>query len=319
MNTPLVSISCITYNHAHYIKDALEGFLMQQTNFPFEVLIHDDCSTDGTDKIIREYAERYPDIIKPMYETVNQYSQGKPIGSMIWNIPRAKGKYIAICEGDDYWSDALKLQKQVDFLEANPSYGLCFTDFNIKNETNSRFTKSVFKNKIHGFSPFIESPERFIFAQPYLCPPSWIMRKEIFPTELLGSCDCSFVYFTHYLTNSKVKYLDFTSSTYRITEESATHSSNFNKMYNRMQNILQTKLKLIDYYSLNSDYKQLCIENHYRLNLVDLIIHHKNDDVKRAEKILKNKSIRERILFGTFHLHLSPLLKIARRIKPTNI
>lgn len=123
--TPLVSISCITYNHAPYIRECLDGFMMQQTNFPFEVLIHDDASTDGTADIIREYAEKYPDIIKPLYEEENQWVKGRR-GSAVFNFPRAQGKYIALCEGDDYWTDPLKLQKQVDILERNSNVSIVF-------------------------------------------------------------------------------------------------------------------------------------------------------------------------------------------------
>lgn len=126
----LVSISCITYNHVQYIRQCLDSFLMQKTNFAFEILIHDDCSTDGTTEVIREYEIKYPNIIKPIYEDENQYQQGKPIGSAIWNYPRSSGKYIALCEGDDYWIDPLKLQKQVDFMESHPDYSLCFHDYN---------------------------------------------------------------------------------------------------------------------------------------------------------------------------------------------
>ncbi len=126
MNTPLVSICCITYNHAPFIRQALDGFLMQKC-VDFEILIHDDCSTDGTTEIIREYAEKYPDIIKPLYETENQYSKGVWVDG--FNYRRAKGKYIAYCEGDDYWTDPLKLQKQVDFMESYPDYSVCFHTF----------------------------------------------------------------------------------------------------------------------------------------------------------------------------------------------
>lgn len=119
----IVSISCITYNHAPYIRQCLDGFMMQQTDFAFEVLIHDDASTDGTTDIIKEYEAKYPNIIKPMYEEENQWVKGRR-GSVVFNIPRAKGKYIAMCEGDDYWTDPLKLQKQVDFLEENRDYVL---------------------------------------------------------------------------------------------------------------------------------------------------------------------------------------------------
>lgn len=131
---PLVSISCITYNHEPYIAQTLDGFLMQKTDFPFEVLIHDDASTDRTADIIREYEAKFPKLIKPIYQKENQYSKGFTSVSATWNFPRAKGKYIALCEGDDYWIDENKLQIQVDFLENNPEYGMCFHDAVVVNE-----------------------------------------------------------------------------------------------------------------------------------------------------------------------------------------
>ncbi len=127
---PVVSVICLAYNHSRYIRKCLDGFVMQQTDFRYEVIIHDDASDDGTDLIIKEYADRYPDIFVPVYQTVNQYSQGVPIGKAFL-YPRAKGKYIAECEGDDYWTDPLKLQKQVDFLESHPDYVLCSTNCNM--------------------------------------------------------------------------------------------------------------------------------------------------------------------------------------------
>ena len=130
---PLVSISCITYNHEKYIRDTIESFLMQMTTFPFEILIHDDASTDGTANIIKEYQKKYPDIIYPIYQKENQYSKKIRI-TATYQLPRARGKYIAICEGDDYWIDPNKLQKQVDFLERNLEYGLVCTDIILINE-----------------------------------------------------------------------------------------------------------------------------------------------------------------------------------------
>ena len=124
-----VSVCCLAYNHASYIRQCLDGFLMQKTNFPIEILIHDDASTDGTQDIIREYEAKYPDIIKPIYQKENQYSKGISI-SLTYNWSRAKGKYVAICEGDDYWTDPYKLQKQVDFLESHPDYVMCSHRFN---------------------------------------------------------------------------------------------------------------------------------------------------------------------------------------------
>lgn len=121
---PMVSISCCTYNHEKYIAKALDGMLMQKTNFLFEILVHDDASEDKTQKIIRDYEKKYPGIIKPIYQTENQYSKKVKI-SINYQYPRAKGKYIALCEGDDYWTDPCKLQKQVEFLESHPEYSMC--------------------------------------------------------------------------------------------------------------------------------------------------------------------------------------------------
>src|SRR5690554_694039 len=118
-----VSICCVTYNHGEYIKQALDSFLAQKTRFNIEILIHDDASTDNTPQIIKKIEEKYPTIIKPIYQKENQHSKGIQI-SNTFNFPRARGKYIALCEGDDYWTDPYKLQKQVDFLEANPEYVL---------------------------------------------------------------------------------------------------------------------------------------------------------------------------------------------------
>lgn len=123
MNKIMVSISCTTYNHENYITDAIESFLMQKTNFAYEILIHDDASTDRTPEIIKEYELKYPGLIKPIYQKENQYSKGIKVGK--FNRERAKGKYIAVCEGDDYWIDPYKLQKQVDYMEKHPECSLC--------------------------------------------------------------------------------------------------------------------------------------------------------------------------------------------------
>lgn len=129
----MVSVLCLAYNHEKYIRQCLDGFVMQKTNFKFEVIIHDDASTDNTANIIREYEEKYPEIIKPIYQKENQYSQGKK------NIlfPLTKGKYIAICEGDDFWTDDYKLQKQVDTLENNPNCKCCVCTVRDANEDGS--------------------------------------------------------------------------------------------------------------------------------------------------------------------------------------
>ena len=124
----LVIITCITYNHENYIRDCLNGFVMQKTNFRFIAIVHDDCSTDKTKTLLREYADKYPDIIKPIYETENQWSKYDGSLERIMNeaIAATGARYIAMCEGDDYWTDPYKLQKQVDYMEAHSECAICF-------------------------------------------------------------------------------------------------------------------------------------------------------------------------------------------------
>jgi glycosyltransferase involved in cell wall biosynthesis len=134
----LVTVRCLAYNHAPYIRQCLEGFVMQKTSFRFQVIIHDDASTDGTDDIIREYAEKYPDIIVPIFETENQYS--KRNGAISRQMNRLmKGTYAAYCEGDDYWTDPLKLQKQVSFLEQHPDYIMACNRTQLFSQKKGRF------------------------------------------------------------------------------------------------------------------------------------------------------------------------------------
>ncbi len=120
----MVSVLCTVYNHAPYLRQCLESLVTQETDFRYEVVVHDDASTDGSAAIIREFEAAYPDIVRPIYQTENQYSKRIPIG-YTYMYPAARGKYIATCEGDDYWCDSHKLQKQFDAMEANPSCTLC--------------------------------------------------------------------------------------------------------------------------------------------------------------------------------------------------
>lgn len=131
-----VSICMLVYNHEKYISESINSILNQKTNFPFELLIHDDASTDNSQKIIREYELKYPNIIKAIYQKENQHSQGiNP--SVHYNYPRTKGEYISICEGDDYWCDPYKLQEQVDYLEKHKEISLCFHQASLINYFNA--------------------------------------------------------------------------------------------------------------------------------------------------------------------------------------
>ncbi|MBP5371341.1 MAG: glycosyltransferase [Bacteroidales bacterium] len=139
----MVSICCLVYNHEPFLRECFEGFVMQQTTFPIEILVHDDASTDHSADIIREYTAKYPDLFKPIYQAENQYSKGVDVLSI--NIKRAQGKYIALCEGDDYWTDPLKLQKQVEFMEndINNEYVLCFHDSTMIDKDGNTIKKNI--------------------------------------------------------------------------------------------------------------------------------------------------------------------------------
>ncbi len=310
---PVVSICCITYNHAKYIKSALDGFLKQHTDFDYEILIHDDCSTDGTTEIIKDYAERYPDIIFPLYEDENQWVKGRR-GNLEFNYPRARGKYIALCEGDDYWIDEYKLQKQVEYLENHPECGLCYTSFDIKNETNGRITNDLFRSNPKIFPRLDSSVEDFLILKRYMCPPSWLLRRDLFPTDSNTGCDGSFVIFSHYLANSKIGFIEDVTCVYRVLAESASHSNNYNNTYKRACQLLDLQLYLADKYNLKQDVKERCIQKFYKDNLVDFIINRKRDDINNARKCLK-KDTRDRILLLIDRLGLSWLLYVLKKNK----
>ena len=134
----LVAVQCLVFNHEPYLRQCLDGFVMQKTNFRFVVIVHDDCSTDGSASIIREYAEKYPNLFHVIIQPQNLYSRGiSPTREYINPIiEQLKPKYISLCEGDDYWTDPYKLQKQVDFLESHPEYSMCFSNAKVIGGTN---------------------------------------------------------------------------------------------------------------------------------------------------------------------------------------
>lgn len=148
MNKPLVSVVVISYNHEPYIKECLDGIISQKTNFPIEILVNDDCSTDNTAIIIKEYENEYPTIFRCLYQTENLYSKGiHPWFDILF--PIARGKYIALCEGDDYWIDPYKLQKQVDFLETHKEYGFIGATCLIRQENTISKEKNIYLNNPH--------------------------------------------------------------------------------------------------------------------------------------------------------------------------
>jgi len=226
MSKPLVSICCLTYNHEKYIRVCLEGFLMQQANFDFEVLIHDDASTDKTADIIREFETKYPNIIKPIYQSENQYSKGVGV-TRVYNFTRAQGKYIAMCEGDDYWTDPLKLQKQVDFLEANKDFGVIHTDTQVYYQNSDKFIKSLNKSKYSNLVNHKNPAEALILSRYSIYTLTVLFRASLiekvdfdeFKKFKMGDLPLWLTFAQH----TNFFYLDQTTAVYRKTVGSASN------------------------------------------------------------------------------------------------
>ena len=200
-----LSVVCITYNHEKYIADAIEGFLVQETNFPFEIIIHDDASVDNTQNIILDYARRYPKIIKPICAAENQYSQRNK-NVLVIAASHAQGKYIAICEGDDYWIDKKKLQIQFDEMQKFPQCNLSYHPFiyHWVNKANSQnvfarncrrnaifFTKDVITRKAS-----IQSSSVMIKKHVFENLPEWFYRASAgdFLLQILASHHAGVLY-----------------------------------------------------------------------------------------------------------------------------
>lgn len=227
----IVSICCITYNHATYIKDTLDGFVAQVTNFSIEVLIYDDASTDATADIIREYQAKHPEIIKPIYQKENQYSKGVKI-SPKYNWPRARGKYIAMCEGDDYWTDPFKLQKQVDFLEANPEYGLVSGDVVLIDENGDLIPDNTMvlkqREKRKPTIDFFDLLEANLVNTLTVCVRAHLI-KEL--GERVRNENLWFVFdywfWLHVVIKSKIRVFDEKLAAYRVHERGVSRGKSF--------------------------------------------------------------------------------------------
>lgn len=176
----LVSIVCITYNHEPYLRQALEGFLMQETDFPVEIILAEDCSMDGTRKICEEYVARYPEKIRYIYRDHNVGYNENEYEAMC----AAKGKYIAYCEGDDYWTDSLKLHKQVDFLESHPEYAVCWHRCKHRNvETKEEKNDACGKILLNG-AEGVDIDLDTYFAGWYTQPLTMVYRKNALDLSL---------------------------------------------------------------------------------------------------------------------------------------
>ncbi|MBP6182581.1 glycosyltransferase [Flavobacterium sp.] len=248
MNDIKVSICCQTYNHVNYIEECLNGFLMQKTNFKFEILLRDDASADGTTEIVKKYSDKYPDIINPLIYNENQYQKG--VSPFRDNVKRAKGKYIAICEGDDYWTDSYKLQKQVDLLEMNSIYGLVYSDIDTVDENNSYLSrKFITQNEL----AFCNNFEEFLIYAPFIAPCTWLFRKEFISYEKKNFVVGDLPLLLDISSRSKVYMIKEVTSNYRISKNSASHHTDPINNYNFNKGILDIQLYYATKYKVSSN------------------------------------------------------------------
>lgn len=248
---PLVSICCISYNHEKFISQCLDGFIIQKVDFPFEIVISDDCSTDNTKKIIDTYVSKYPAIFKDV-------SPSKNLGStknFYHVLEKASGKYIAYCEGDDYWIDENKLQMQVDFLENNPEYGMCYTKTKQYLQNTQKFTKKTFGSEFAGFDDLLKNGNRIptltsVYRKDLLDK----YQQEIQPSNkgwLMGDYPM-WLWFSH---ECKVKFFDEVTAVYRVLENSASHSVDVAKQFRFEKSNREIRQFYANKYNVNVEFE----------------------------------------------------------------
>ncbi|WP_417237262.1 glycosyltransferase family 2 protein [Bizionia paragorgiae] len=236
---PLVSICCITYNHEKYIRKCLEGFAIQETNFAFEILVFDDASVDNTQAIILDFAKQHNNVIT-FLQTENQWSK-KKYGLTEWLFPAAKGKYIALCEGDDYWTDPLKLQKQVDFMETNIDCSLCHHSQNkqindrlVKDERYIDLTKSFKADANDLFSFKVQPQTRTMLFRNCIKSD---LNKPFLWNSIYGDFAMCFILAKYGL----IGYIPESMATYRITDQGISR-----KTRKKNNDFLDTRLQLVE-------------------------------------------------------------------------
>lgn len=269
---PLVSIRCLVYNHEPYLRQCLDGFVMQQTTFPFEVIVHDDASTDGSAAIIREYAEKYPDIIKPIYETENQYR--KQDGSLTRAIDEAmhpSSIYVASCEGDDYWTDPNKLQMQVDIMEADESIGLVHTAARVFVQQTGAFKDRLWGQPIGSFE------DELIANRPVTLTTCY--RKELLLNYRVFSEAVSkkwkmgdYPLWLYISYHSKTAFIDKPTGVYRILKHSASHNADVQKLVDFEISAFDIRTFFAEYFHHEHLLKRLATNLVYKLQ--DLSITH---------------------------------------------
>ena len=249
-NECMVSVLCTAYNHEQYLRECLDGFVSQETDFPFEVLVNDDCSTDGTAAIIREYAARYPQIIRPFYQEKNLFSAiGMPgLFDKVF-CPNARGKYIALCEGDDKWSDNKKLQLQVEFLENHSEYSGCVHNTTLhfcEDSAADRPLISAQGDRDVGFETVITGMSNAFHTSSILARKEYIVSPPDFYYTAGAHGFTDYAIGLWLTMNGRVRFLDREMSVYRISSNPEAWSSNLGRSYGKLREFVAGEVAMME-------------------------------------------------------------------------
>ena len=276
-----VSVKCWTYNHASYIENALDGFCIQKVQFPYLCIIVDDASPDGEPEVIRNYLldhfELKDNAVVRNEETddyVLTFTRHKTNLNCFFAVfllkynhhgKKPKGqyfekwvkhiKYHALCEGDDYWTDPLKLQKQVDYMDSHPEIGLCYTDYNLLEQTSCLLTRSMFGEQKQYHTT---SYEQFLLKPGYLAPMTWLYRNELysFIKNSKVFSDGTYAYMLEFMKNSQVSYLPTVTATYRSHVGSASSPTNVKALWSYFKGVFDTQLYYLQKYPCSEELRQ---------------------------------------------------------------
>ena len=248
-DTPLVSITCVAFNHETYIEEAIDSFLMQETTFPFEILINDDVSSDRTIEILKTYEEKFPNIMRPIYQKVNQFSQG--INTMSLLFQYVKGEYMAYCDGDDYWTDPKKLQIQVEAMQKQPQYDMSYHTVttlinNVRCATHEQRKADCIvstEEAILGNGDVAHNSSLLIRTRIFDKLPEWIYRAPFgdYPMQILGSFSGGILYIHRDMSIYRIGELNSWTNLSRTSNAQHKRVLFINKFLNSLNELTQKK------------------------------------------------------------------------------